>query len=524
MDRRRFITTFGAGSMAAFLGFNSLPLWAQKTGHELPVDCSPPPPAGAAKHITFDTSISVAPRKSAWDLSATEVARLQKAYKAMRDLSVSDPKDPRGWAQQANVHCYNCSGGYDASIFEIHASWWFFPWHRCYLYVHERILGKLIGDPTFRIAYWDWDTYPKHGVFPPVFTQDSLLDQYRGTQPADLIPAQFTSPAAMKIVLGTQGTTAFMGGDPTATPPGTSGALENSPHGPVHLWTADPGFFDPALGAPPVGCSWPNTPTGTPVDQTPNCLDMGVLATAAQDPVFFAHHSNIDRLWDVWVNTPGSGGNHTDTSWLDHQFNFYDENGDWVYITVADVLEEKEQSNLRYSYQPPQSATPLVLAKAPPVKKGVTLKAVKPLLVASGITATKVGTQPHVRSVALPAPHKANLQLLASGGPRQLELHIDGLTLPPNESVILRVFAGNPNAGRDTPIGPSFVGTFSVVVSGSAHKHPVVRSAVFELRPETAALLAKQAKLTVTLVPTLVNGKEPKASSLTYERIYLSKR
>ncbi len=298
-----------------------------------------------------------------------------------------------------------------------------------------------------------------------------------------------------------------------------SGAMENNPHGPVHIWTADPGTTP--LQA---GCYWPNTPGGTPVDQTQTgCLDMGVLATAAQDPVFFAHHSNIDRLWDVWLNTPGSQGNYTDTSWLNQQFNFYDENGDWVYITVADVLAANEQTNLRYTYQPPQTATPQKMTKLPPVQKGAQIKPAKPLVV-SAQTATKVGTKPKAVSVALPAVHRSNLKMLATGGPRQLELHIDGLKLAQNESVILKVFVGNPKANRTTAIGASFVGTFSVVASGSPHKHPVVRNAVFELRPETAALLANQKTLTVTLVPTRINGAEPKASNLTYDRIYLSQR
>ncbi|HEV7645310.1 MAG TPA: tyrosinase family protein [Pyrinomonadaceae bacterium] len=522
MDRRRFIATFGTGAVAAFLGLNSRPLWAQTTGHELPVDCSPPPPPGAAKHITFDTSINVAPRKSIWDLDATEVTRLQNAYQALRNLQTTNPSDPRGWMQQANVHCYNCSGGYDPSSYEIHGGWWFMPWHRCYLYVHERILANLIGDPSFRLAYWDWDTYPTHATFPPTFTQGSLYDQYRGTQPGDIIPPGVSGPANMSIVMGTQGTAAYMGG--VSDPPHgvfPAGAMESNPHGPVHIWTGDSG-----TGALQAGCFYPYPNQTDPVkdhSQDVGCLDMGVLATAAQDPVFFAHHSNIDRLWDVWVNTPGSQGNYTDSSWLTQQFNFYDENGDWVYLTVADVLAANEQDNLRYAYQPPQTVTPPKMAALPPVPKGVKLKPAKPLTVAAQ-AATKVGTKPKAVSVALPAVHRSNLKMLAAGAPRLLELHIDGLKLPPNESAILKVYVGNPKANRASAIDASFVGTFSVVASGSPHRHAVVRNAVFELRPETAALLAKQTKLTVTLVPTRINGSEPKVSNLTYDRIYLSQR
>mgnify|MGYP000338368432 FL=1 len=39
----------------------------------------------------------------------------------------------------------------------MHFSYLFFPWHRYYLYFHERILGSLIGDPSFALVFWNWD-------------------------------------------------------------------------------------------------------------------------------------------------------------------------------------------------------------------------------------------------------------------------------------------------------------------------------------------------------------------------------
>ncbi len=520
MNRRQFVNAIGQGSIGAMMGLSAMRAWAQAPGHQLPVDCSPPS-HGTPTHITFNSAAPILPRKSVWDLDSVEITRLQKAYQAMRDLSVSSPNDPRGWMQQASVHCFNCSGGYDPSNVEIHGGWWFLPWHRCYLHVHERILGKLINDPTFRLAYWDWDTYPTRALVPPPFmAQGPLWDSWRGAGPADVIPVGITDPQSMSVVMGTHGTAAFMGGDPSQ---GLAGAMESSPHGPVHIWT---GEANPGVSPEPSGCFWPTTPGGTPVDQsqTVGCLDMGVLATAAQDPVFFAHHTNIDRLWDVWLQSPTSDGNYTDSNWLNHPFNFYDENGNWIYITVADVLAQEEQDNLRYTYQQPQTSAPLMVTRATAQVKTTKPKALKPLLVASTPQPTRIGTKPHVRSIAVPSAHRQNLKLLAGGGPRGYELHIEGLTLPPNESAIVNVFIGAPNAKSDTPVGPAFVGTFSVVVSGNGHNHPIVRNAVFELRPETAALLVQQKNLTVTLVPKLVNGKEPPKSSLTYKKIYLSQR
>jgi polyphenol oxidase len=527
MNRRRFVRTVSQGSLAAMIGLKGTRLWAQAPpAKEPPINCAPPK-HGAAKRITFDTSTPVLPRKSAWDLDAPEITRLQSAYQALRDLTVKTPNDPRGWAQQANIHCFNCSGGFDPSNVEIHGSWWFLPWHRCYLHIHERILGKLIGDPTFRLAYWDWDTYPGHAILPPPFlAPGALVDAYRGAIPSNVIPAKYTGAAAMAVVLGAQTSAGFMGSA------SQSGALENSPHGPVHIWT---GNANPNQANEPVGCFYPNTVGGPSEPQSPNCLDMGVLATAAQDPIFFAHHSNIDRLWDVWVQRPGVQGNWKNTSWLHHKFNFFDENANWVYITVADVLAAEEQNKLRYSYQPPKakaSPTPASPTPSPKptaaketVKRTSPAKAMAPLMVHSAATATAVGIKPHVQSVAVPPDHQANLRTFADSGPeanRHYTLHIDGISLPPNEGAIVHVFAAQPDANLETPVGPSFVGTFSIVPSGPQHQHPMERNAVFELRPETAALVAEKKNLEVTLVPEMVNGTEPLKSNLTYKKIYLS--
>jgi tyrosinase len=78
--------------------------------------------------------------------------------------------------------------------------------------------------------------------------------------------------------------------------------------------------------------------------------NMTQFATAGQDPIFWLHHSNIDRLWDVWLE---SGGGHvdptTDTTWMTTPFNFYDESGATVTLTGAQVVDIACQ--LHYQYE-----------------------------------------------------------------------------------------------------------------------------------------------------------------------------
>lgn len=107
-----------------------------------------------------------------------------------------------------------------------------------------------------------------------------------------------------------------------------AGACENDPHGTIHM----------DVGVP-----------------TPPFHDMGNLGYAARDPLFFAHHCNIDKLWSNW-NTlsgpPGSYKNPTDPGFLNARWSFYDENQKTVSISAADVLNHEK--NLRYTYTPPR--------------------------------------------------------------------------------------------------------------------------------------------------------------------------
>src|SRR5437868_5340320 len=147
-SRRDFMWTATAFSAAMAAG---LPQAQAQDGPDQ--SCAPPKPTGPVAQFK-PTDVPVRVRRSAFELDANAVTKLKLAYSKLRALTKSNPKDPRGWMQQASVHCYNCSGG----DIEIHNGWWFFPWHRAYLYFHERILAKLADDPNLTLPYWDWNT------------------------------------------------------------------------------------------------------------------------------------------------------------------------------------------------------------------------------------------------------------------------------------------------------------------------------------------------------------------------------
>jgi polyphenol oxidase len=304
--RRTFGRTILAGTAAASTLGN---LFAQD-------DCSPP--SGTPVDFVIP-SLQNIQRKGIAELTPDEVTRLGLAYQKLRDLTTSDPSDPRGWMQQAKVHCWQCGG----SGTDIHQSWTFLPWHRAYLYFHERILCTLLGDDTFRLPYWSWDDANERAL-PAIYQSptagaapNSLYDANRSADAVNGSPMPASIFPALQNPMNSANFASFGGGSDAG------GSLENGPHGAIHMWAGGP-----------------NDPYA----------DMGNLSLAARDPIFYAHHCNIDRLWAEFSRrNPVAHANPTDAQFLTRSFQFFDENKQLVNIRVQDVLDP---APLGFSYPP----------------------------------------------------------------------------------------------------------------------------------------------------------------------------
>jgi len=394
-------------------------------------------------------------------------------------------EDPRSFIQQANIHCAYCNGAYHQVGFpdldlQVHNSWLFFPYHRFYLYFYERILGSLIGDPTFAIPFWNWD-HPKGGMtMPSLFTDKNspLYDPRRNLshQPPTLIdldynrkddnnPNQSESVADQissnltimyrNVVSGGKLPKLFLGSPYRAgsDPDPGAGSLEHVPHIPVHSWCGDP--------------------------REPNREDMGVFYSAGKDPIFYAHHANVDRVWSIWKTIPGGKRrDFTDPDWLESSFLFYDENKNLVRVKVKDSLDTR---NLGYVYQ--DIDLPWLKKKPKPRMS----KAKKVALAKSfGVTAARAAETTTSSSVRFPLSLDSKVsivvkrpKLLRSKEEKEEEeevLVIDGIEFGRDKAVKFDVFINDEDDEVIKASNSEFAGSFVSLPHTHLHKSMKVKT------------------------------------------------
>ena len=173
----------------------------------------------------------------------------------------------------------------------------FFPWHRQYLFEFERDLQSVSGgDKTITIPYWDWTD---SSSLP--FTTDFLGsdgEQTNTEQPGKVVdgPFAFDGPNHWTITIK----------DDPADPSYLERGLGRRTDA-LHLPTLEQiqiSMFISAYDSAP----WKFSSRGFRRVVEINFHNLvhrwvnGTMVTMASpnDPVFWLHHANIDRLWGIW--------------------------------------------------------------------------------------------------------------------------------------------------------------------------------------------------------------------------------
>jgi tyrosinase len=390
-------------------------------------------------------------RQNIWTLnSEDEWNPIILAYaRAVGELKQRGDTDTGSWSYQTAVHWLDGTPLSDKFRNQCqHMSWFFLAWHRMYLYHFEELIRSVIAnDPqvsdevksSWALPYWDYTKDEASRMLPPAFAaqklpggQDNpLFDDSRNValnnRTGRLTENAVKITEALKPVrFVTHGLDAGFAGPKTKwhhyLPPGAMGPVEGTPHGSVHNMVGG---------------------------------NMSSLDTAPRDPIFWLHHCNIDRLWEVWLGLGGGRANTNDPDWLNNQeFYFHDPEGNPVKHTVAGVLNTATQLN--YSYED-ISGPPGPLAAGPMKPEP------KHPAQLVGATPEPVPLTGESASVSIPLEEPSG-PLSAGEPPSRVYLTLDDITSTQAPAVPYSVYLNTPaNTSGDKPSGDydHYVGTTS---------------------------------------------------------------
>ena len=286
--------------------------------------------------------------------SAQGKKALESYAKGIKVMLGLPPDHPQNWFRNAFIHFLDCP----------HGNWWFFAWHRGYLGTFEQTIRKLSGDREFAIPYWDWTELPRvpaemfNGVLDPhqarYAPSTKNLSVFSGFYKTALKAFWISLSDAQKAQLVLRGYADLdtlwsdVTGYSTDLKEGISGNMAYAnPCGSRYLTRENPRLDDKTsynvsqavvysgLSAPSFynesdeslsfsSCrtlshnTAPSSTTkfsileGLPHNKVHNYiggvgpLSPGPFGNMANnlspiDPIFFLHHSNMDRLWDLWT-------------------------------------------------------------------------------------------------------------------------------------------------------------------------------------------------------------------------------
>jgi tyrosinase len=215
-------------------------------------------------------------RRKVQRLKAGQLRLLREAHEAVMGIG-----DDRGYAHWAGIHGLPLPIG----CRNAHGTPLFLPWHRAYLYRIERAMRDQA--PNAMLAWWDWRTPQGKGSRLPRAYAEERVDG----RPNPLFSAEVSERALRQGRDRGANVPARTGRAPSVDSPlptpreiteliairdfATFTSVLDSIHGGVHMW----------IGG-----------------------HMTQIDFAAFDPIFWAHHAMVDRIWRLWQirhETPG---------------------------------------------------------------------------------------------------------------------------------------------------------------------------------------------------------------------------
>lgn len=271
-------------------------------------------------------------RQNVWELGTPWADPILWYARGVKELKSRALDDPTSWRFYAAIHgiypqLWEEYGYLSASdqpptqpvIREFwqqcqHGSWYFLPWHRGYVLAFEATVRAAVvslgGPSDWALPYWNYFK-PGQSALPHEFASPGwpvdpgpnplfVEQRYGPNNDGDVfVPLNLVNLKAMAdpdfTGVSSGGSPGFGGVDTGFSHGGqVHGGIETQPHDWVHGLVG---------GANPTNQNLPGL--------------MSDPDTAALDPIFWLHHSNIDRLWASWNLDPPTHEDPKEQKWLD---------------------------------------------------------------------------------------------------------------------------------------------------------------------------------------------------------------
>lgn len=228
----------------------------------------------------------------------------------------------------------------------------FLLWHRMYIWYLEKIVRELSGKADFALPYWN---YGQNNTMPSLLSnkETSLYEQARYSVLNEGKPIPADNVEQIELALNELKTNPTFAGDA-----GFSRSLEGSPHGYMHDL---------------IGGSYAN-PSETFFNEIYQLNDysglMANVPSAGFDPVFWLHHSMVDRIWESWdVTAYGQRPTLAELEANPWVYEFIQPDGSHITYTMKELYDvvfnlDYSYDNLLYTSEPAVLATNESMAKS----------------------------------------------------------------------------------------------------------------------------------------------------------------
>lgn len=330
--------------------------------------------------------------------AASDLKSYADAVSAMLRLP---PDDPRNWYRIAMIHMIDCP----------HGSWWFTSWHRGYLGYFEQTCRELSGNPDFALPYWDWSANPfvppmmfgtgnpLDPVNSPLYIADNATFEAQLRPPMEAFWNAMTAAQQLEQAKRMNYDFDIFWNDPNN---GVMPAFQQQAHA-RFLTAAKPdldanarrlvnaaairqALTPTSFVQPDGGVAFENGIASSHQDQigaysmlssAHNMVHMSVGGSdngrggyqspfglmsqnlSPSDPIFFLHHCNIDRLWDVWTRKQqklglptGPVGDMVNQLYRPEPYLFFVDAGGNPVTGAITAWDYFEIGGFDYSYQP----------------------------------------------------------------------------------------------------------------------------------------------------------------------------